>query len=288
MPDPDDGAPSLATYLEQWQPGPIVTHDHITEAPVLALTAVLDLPDGPTTTLPPLWHWLYFLEWPAQSALGADGHPVSGTFMPPIPRRTRMFAGGRLQQHHALRIGSEATRTSSLVRVDVKNGSSGELAFVTVRSEYADGDRICVVEEQDFVYRCGAPARPKPPTETAPPQRHPTDWHAPLVLDETVLFRFSALTANSHRIHYDSTYATQVEGHEALVVHGPLLVLAMAELARHRSDRQVESIAYRLKRPVYLGHSVEVSGIVTGDTADLTIDTPVAAQHAAATIHFRA
>lgn len=206
--------------------------------------------------------------------------------MPPIPQRTRMFGRGRFRQHQPLGIGAEVTRTSKLQRVQVKNGSSGELAFVAVRSEFAQDGQVCVVEEQDFVYRSGAPSRGRPPAQAAAPAQPPAGWRRSLTLDEAILFRFSALTANAHRIHYDDAYATQVEGHPGLVVQGPLLVLAMAELARQRTDRPVESIEYRLKRPVYLGHDIDETGTLDGDTAEMTIDSPVATRHAVATIGF--
>jgi 3-methylfumaryl-CoA hydratase len=184
-------------------------------------------PLGSGDPLPPLWHWLTLLDHPAQSEIGADGHPAGGPFLPPIPGRRRMLAGGRLRQTAPILIGAELSSRSSVAGVSVKSGRSGELAFVTVRHELAVGGTAAGVEEQDVVYRSepegGAP-RAIPPAETGVPGPA-GEWRMELATGPVLLFRFSALTYNGHRIHYDRPYATQVEGYPDLVVHGPLLAL---------------------------------------------------------------
>lgn len=276
MPDMDPVADGgLAQYVRDWRPAPVTTTDLIGPAPAAALAAVLDdpvAPPGDGDALPPLWHWLYFLDWAAQRDLGADGHPRHGAFLPPLPTRRRMFAGGRLQVSAPLLVGAPAQRRSSLVSAQVKQGRSGELLFTTVRHEISRHGIPCLVEEQDLVYRSGdAPASPGGaavasgadggPRSTAP-------WQAELRPDPVLLFRFSALTANAHRIHYDDRYTRDVEHYPGLVVHGPLLVLAMLQLVReHRPDRTVDVLDYRLRRPVFAGDPILVTGTPDGDGA---------------------
>lgn len=255
----------LAQYLDSWQPEEITDHDELSPAPMAALSAVLDQPVTATVgdELPPLWHWLYFLDWPAQQTLGADGHPLDGHFLPPLPDRRRMIAGGRLEIQSPLRLGVPATRTSALEQVSIKQGRTGEMVFVTVRSTISQSSRICFVEEQDFVYRSGEDERRKrlleintgqPPTSAAP-------WQLGLRPDPTLLFRFSALTANAHRIHYDTPYVREVEGYPDLVVHGPLLALLMLELIRRNAPgRQLRTASYRLRSPVFAGEHVLALG----------------------------
>lgn len=201
----------LQTHLREWRPEPLVETDALTAEPSRALAAVLEA-DAPGDVLPPLWHWVHFLQWPGHSELGADGHPTDGRFLPPIPDRRRMFAGGRLTVTAPLRLGVPAERTSSLGGVVVKQGRSGEMAFVTVRQEYRQDGELRVVEEQDYVYRSGESSAKDPdaarPTET-PSSDAP--WQRAFTGDPVRLFRFSALTANAHRIHYDAPYAREVE-----------------------------------------------------------------------------
>jgi 3-methylfumaryl-CoA hydratase len=263
----------LGRYLELWRPEAVTDHDVLTEGPVAALAAVLDQPT-PEDTLPPLWHWLHFLEWPAQRQLGADGHPTDGVFLPPIPDRRRMFAGGRFSQHHPLTIGHPATRTRTVTNVVVKHGSSGEMAFVTVRSEISQDGQLCVTDEQDLVYRGGddsARGALLPIDTEVVPVTDPA-WQLALTPDPALLFRFSALTANAHRIHYDAPYVTDVEHYPGLVVHGPLLVLLMLEVVR-RQDRQVATITYRLRRPVFAGEHLLAIGRQSGEGIAVRIAT---------------
>lgn len=256
--------PRLDQHLRDWRPGPLVETDPMAPDPARALAAVLETPpelfDG--TQLPPLWHWIHFLSWPRHGELGADGHPEHGHFLPPIPDRRRMFAGGRVHIDRPLQLGAPAERSSELADVRIKEGRSGEMAFVTVRSRYSQDGSVRFTEEQDYVYRSGESATKSPAAER--PQQLPTSdlpWQRPFTGDPVRLFRFSALTANSHRIHYDVPYAREVEAYPDLVVHGPILTMLMTELARRElPDRAISAVRYRLRRPVFAGDPVLTTG----------------------------
>jgi 3-methylfumaryl-CoA hydratase len=211
------------------------------------LAGVLDI-DVPDTELPPLWHWVYLLDRRPQRDLGPDGHPTSGIPAPPGPGRRRMFAGGRVRTHRQLVLGKEATRESWVASTREKSGRTGPLLFVTVRHEISQDGEVAVVDEQDIVYRT--------PDSTLPPGRRPSEAvaarepHLVMDVDAALLFRFSALTYNAHRIHYDREYCRQ-EGYDDLVVHGPLQALTMAELFRRSGVSLVgREYSYRLVAPM--------------------------------------
>ena len=241
--------------------------DTVTAAPVRALAATLDLADEPVpvgTPLPPLWHWLYFLPAPRQSALGPDGHAARGGFLPPVTLPRRMWAGGRFAFHAPLRVGDTVVRTSTIESVTSKAGRTGALVFVTVRHEVrAHGaDEAAVVEHHDIVYR-GAPDGAALDTSGPPPTAAPTGapWRRRIVPDDVLLFRYSALTFNGHRIHYDRRYVTEVEGYPGLVVHGPLLATLLLDLLRReRPDAPVATFAFRAVRPTFDLHPLHVNG----------------------------
>jgi 3-methylfumaryl-CoA hydratase len=262
MPEPDvipaGAAPTLAGALRDWRPGTAQLSRRVDPWPAAAFADLIGaVPPrlNPGDPLPPLWHWFYLLDHPAQAEIGADGHPVGGPFLPPIPGRRRMFAGGRLQLDAPIGVGAELVSRSAVADVSVKSGRSGDLAFVTVRHELAADGVPVGTEEQDIVYRsepAGTPPRavPRPATDVPEPTG---EWRSELATDPVLLFRFSALTYNGHRIHYDRPYATQAEGYPDLVVHGPLLALLALELPRILSPEQrVRSFAYRLVRPAFL------------------------------------
>jgi 3-methylfumaryl-CoA hydratase len=207
--------------------------DRVTPTPVAALAATLDRDDPAPRTgdpLPPLWHWLYFLPIHRASELGPDGHASRGGFLPPVPLPRRMFGGGRYRFERPLRIGDTITRRSRVVDVAVKDGRTGPLVFVLVRHEISNGDGLALVEEHDIVYRDKAR-----PSATAPPARYASEeptWRQEIRVDDITLFRYSALTFNGHRIHYDRRYATDVEDYPGLVVHGPFIATMLLELLR--------------------------------------------------------
>ena len=270
-------AGALAQALDGWAPGAVQHSRRVDPWPAAAFAALLDTAPpalGPGDPLPPLWHWFTLLEHPAQAELGADGHPAEGHFLPPIPHRRRMFAGGRYRQDRPIPIGAELACRSSLAEVAVKRGRSGELAFVTVRHELSVTGRPVGVEEQDIVYRSQPDGAPRTQTGAAPPTAAPTSphWRLTLPADPVRLFRFSALTFNGHRIHYDHPYATAVEGYPGLVVHGPLLALLALELPRrHAPTETVTEFAYRLVRPAFAGVVIEATAHRTGAGLDLAV-----------------
>ncbi|MGW1208855.1 hypothetical protein ACWD5F_04355 [Streptomyces sp. NPDC002499] len=291
QPVPVSGAAPLSSYVESWTPGPVTDEDPLPVGPVAALSAVLDLPDAVAKAgdpLPPLWHWLYFLSWPAQGGLGPDGHPLDGHFLPPVPHRQRMWAGGRCEIREPLRLGEPAERVRSLGALTAKQGRTGELLFVTERREFRQRGRLCVVEEQDSVYRSGRSAGQHPGVLdqlTLPDTDSP--WQLPAHPDPALLFRFSALTANAHRIHYDAPYCRDEEGYPGLVVHGPLLALLMLELPRRRApDRRVRSLSYRLHKPVFGGEHLAACGTPAGEGAELWAATHREGRHATAQVTF--
>jgi 3-methylfumaryl-CoA hydratase len=234
-------------------------------AAAAALHALLGSGPGPRDIVPPLWHWLYFLEWLPPALLAADGHPLGGGAAPPLTDRRRMFAGGRIRINAPLLFGEPAERTSTLSNTEIKHGRTGEMLLVTVRTEVVQRQRICVVEEQDLIYRSGPPTAGSQPMSASQPPATPTaDRSVPrrtrFQADPVTLFRFSALTANCHRIHYDLPYAQNVEGYPGLVVHGPLLALAMAEQLRtHPSGRAVSSMRYRFRQPLFGGERASIT-----------------------------
>ena len=243
--------------------------DLITAAPLNAWAATLDRDDPealPGSDVPPLAHWLFFLPLARQSQIGPDGHALRGGFLPPVPLPRRMWAGGRLTFHHALHVGDEVTRTSHIVSVDAKSGRSGALAFVTVRHELTDARGLAITEEHDIVYR----EAPRPGAAAPEPQAAPRDeaFARRIVPDPVLLFRFSALTFNGHRIHYDRSYVTEVEGYPGLIVHGPLIAtLLMDLLRRERPQARVQRFTFTARSPLFDLHAFEVCGRADGDRA---------------------
>lgn len=207
--------------------------------------------DVPEDTLPPLWHWTHLLERRPHADLGPDGHPTFGIPAPPGPGRKRMFAGGRVTTYGELVFGRPATRTTRVSATREKQGRTGPLTFVTVRHDYAQDGRTLIVDENDIVYRSAGsqlPATSAPaPARTAAVVREP---NLTLTVDEALLFRFSALTYNAHRIHYDHHWV-RLEGYDDLVVHGPLQALMMGELVRRFGAGLVgRTFSYRLVSPM--------------------------------------
>jgi len=250
-----------------------------------ALHATLDSKDAPPLggdPLPPCWHWSYFLDSAPSRELGPDGHPARGGFLPPVPLPRRMWAGSRLEFFAALRIGAPARRVSSVVDVREKSGRSGRLCFVTVRHETFAGETadaaLAIREEQDIVYREPARTASAAAIQTAPAR---AQWMRAWVLDAPRLFRYSALTFNSHRIHYDRDYATQVEGYPGLVVHGPLLATLMLEVVREqRAARQLRTFEFRALAPLFDdGGSVRACAIENDETVSVWVADDANALH---------
>lgn len=249
--------------------------DEVTRAPIAALSATLDheaVAHGALDRLPPLWHWLYFLPHHRISEIGADGHPTRGGFLPPVTLPRRMWAGGRLQFHHPLQAGDRISRLSRIVDVSQKEGKSGPLVFVLVRHEISNQSGVAVTEEHDIVYR----GHPLPQAPEPSPQGAPTNhsWSREITPSVVMLFRYSALTFNGHRIHYDRPYATETEGYPGLVVHGPLLAtLLMDLLLSNNPGATVSQFSFRAVRPVFDIASFHVCGRLEDDgkTASLWV-----------------
>ena len=242
--------------------------DVVTATPYAALSATLDrTPERPPpgTPLPALWHWLYFLPLYRQSEVGPDGHAKRGGFLPPIPLPRRMWAGSQLQFLEPLRIGDAITRTSTIEDVTEKSGRSGALVFVRVRHEIRRRDEApaALVEFHDIVYReAPKPGEVAPPPKPAPAQHA---WERRWVPDDVLLFRYSALTFNSHRIHYDRRYVTTVEGYPGLIVHGPLIATLLLDLLRRElADAVVRRFDFKAVSPLFDLHPFEVCGRVDG------------------------
>jgi len=227
--------------------------DSIAAGRAQAMQATLDdgeAPLHPGDALPPLWHWAYFWSLTPTANLGPDGHAARGGFLPPIELPRRMWAGSRVEFPRALEVGSDVTRHSTITSVEEKSGRSGRLAFVTVEHVIADDAGPCIVEEHDIVYReAGEKGAPLPAGESPPEE---SAWRQEVVPSPVLLFRYSALTFNGHRIHYDQPYTTQEEGYPGLIVHGPLLAtLMIGQLRRHLPQARATRFSFRAKRPVF-------------------------------------
>ena len=238
--------------LTDWIGRTNAVEDHIHAFPATALAATLDHDRAPFTNgdpLPPLWHWLYFLPIFKMSDTNYDGHAALGGFLPPVELPRRMWAGSRLTFHQGLQIGAQATKHSEILDVRQRTGRSGALVFVTVGHRLTQAGTCVLEEEHDIVYRA-------PPTEGQPT---PTPRPAPkaafgrkLTPSPVLLFRYSALTFNGHRIHYDQPFCTGSEGYEGLVVHGPLLATLMLDLLhREYPSAHVSRFEFRALAPVF-------------------------------------
>ncbi|WP_169913331.1 FAS1-like dehydratase domain-containing protein [Pseudomonas chlororaphis] len=206
--------------------------------------------------LPPLWQWCFFQEPLAESALGGDGHPARGGFLPPAANRNRMWAGGRLEFFEPLRAGFDAHCLSTISHVEEKTGRTGALLFVTVRHEYSQDGRLAIREEQDIVYR-----EPSPPKQGSGEPLLQGDWREAVEPSPTLLFRYSAVTFNGHRIHYDFPYVTETEGYPGLVVHGPLIAtLSLRAFCRAHPGARLRRFSYRGLRPLIAPQPFEVGG----------------------------
>ena len=245
----------------------------MTRWPALALHASLGLPgEPPLSTLPLPWHWLYFLEAPEREQQGRDGHPQPGGFFPPVQQPRRMFVGGRSQLQRPLRFDQPAQLTESIRRCEPRQGRSGSMTLLTVAYDYVQSGRSCLVEERDFMYlpdRSGAAVTQRPLDRVAVPA---AELSLDLATDPVLLFKFSALTFNGHRIHYDRDYARDVEGYPATVVHGPLTALALAWLAA--GSTPLKEFIFRAQAPLFCGDLLRLRGHPEGDKLCLTAYRP--------------
>lgn len=251
-----------------------VRHDTIPEVAIRGLAATLDLDArevAPGGRLPPLWHWMLFQDWVPASALGPDGHPRRGGFLPPVhdlPRR--MWAGGRVSFAGELFAGEAIERRSTILKVEEKTGGSGRLVFVTVRHVIAGPRGEAIAEEQDIVYRGtqGAAVKAAPSGDPLPAAAMTRAVRG----DPVTLFRYSALTGNGHRIHYDLDYVTKEEGYPGLVVHGPLMATWLADLARRLAPgARLARFAFRGRRPAFHFDTLTLAGWRESEGARLEV-----------------
>lgn len=229
-----------------------IRRDVITTWPVQGMSAAFDLPDPNLSIgaeLPLGWHWLYFLEAKRASELGPDGHPKRGGFLPPIPLPRRMWAGGRIDFKRALRLGEAVRKESEILSVEPKSGRTGDMVFVVVRHTVYGSDEIAVVEEQDIVYR--EAAKPGAAQAIGKPATIAPKWQQHVMADSTLLFRFSALTFNGHKIHYDLPYATGTEYYSNLVVHGPMQAMLLLGLCSCSVESRISKFNYRGVAPLF-------------------------------------
>jgi itaconyl-CoA hydratase/mesaconyl-C4 CoA hydratase len=216
---------------------------------------------GDGEALPHLWHWAFFQDPVSENLTGPDGHTVPGQFIPPVEGCNRMWAGGRLDFHSPLLVGQVAERHSEIKNVVVKQGKSGSLVFVTVRHQYWQNDSLCVDEEQDIVYR--APSTPRSTALGAIPE---LQWQESIEPSRVMLFRYSAVTFNSHRIHYDYPYVTEIEGYQNLVVHGPLIAtLLLHGFIRNNPELRPKRFEFRGVRPLIQGTEFTMGGYLSTD-----------------------
>ena len=254
--------------LNEWLGRQESHNDQLTLFPANALAAALDhdqrFAEG--DALPALWHWLYFLSYAKQSELGSDGHAHRGGFLPPVSLPRRMWAGGDLRWHRPLQLGTKVRRLSSIQSIEQKQGKSGELVFVKVLHEISDAAGVAMQEVHDIVYRghslpgnLGKSSSDSQPLE-------PSEFSRSLVPDSVLLFRYSALTFNGHRIHYDRRYTMEDEGYAGLIVHGPLVATLLAELLReHRPDAKWLSFRFKALLPMIEGEPLKLCGKASGE-----------------------
>ena len=240
--------------------------DYVTIPSVYRLSATLDRNDPMPKFGDPLpigWHQLLFPRIVRHSGVGADGHPARGDFLPPVPLPRRMFAGKRNTFHAPLQIGDEVRRESTIQSVTPKVGRTGQMVFVTVKTEIFSPRGLAITEEQDIVYR----EEPDPNAPPPPPQKAPGEavWVNRVTPDSVMLFRYSALTFNGHRIHYDHPYVTQVEKYPDLVMNGGLTTMLVTELARTNAKSPLKTMASRNVRPLFVNREITLGGEPSSD-----------------------
>lgn len=245
--------------LSAWVGRTEESRDQISHNLVKRIAATLgEHPPNLGDALPHLWHWAFFQEPLTAPGLGEDGHPARGGFLPPAENRNRMWAGSRLTFNHPLRVSAQVNRVSTILKVEEKQGSTGSLMFVTLRHEFFQEGECAIIDEQDIVYRA-----PSPPKLGMTDQLPHGQWCEPIQPNATLLFRYSAVTFNGHRIHYDLPYATQCEGYSGLVVHGPLIAtLNLRAFVKANPQTNIKQFNFRGVRPLISPTTFEVGGLI--------------------------
>jgi 3-methylfumaryl-CoA hydratase len=258
--------------FDSWIGRTRTAHDVITAFPVNALSATLDRDDPVAVArapIPPLWHWLYFLAIFRPGDMRRDGHLQGGDFMPPIPLPRRVWAGSRFTWNpdNPLRVGDRATRISRIDSITRKEGKSGELVFVKLIHEFHNESGLAFTNDHFSAFR----GEPKDEAKAQPAvAEQSSEWHRELVPDTPLLFRYSALMFNSHRIHYDAPYAVQEEKYPAILVQGPLLATLLMDLLRRNvPDARVRSLDFKAVRSAFVGRPLHLRGQPEGDKVRL-------------------
>jgi 3-methylfumaryl-CoA hydratase len=258
--------------LRQWVGRSMEREEVVAPAPIEGLAALLDYPGAPWPAgqAPPLGHWLAFLSRAPQSQLGDDGHARLGPFLPPIPLPRRMWAGSRVEFLKPLRLMAPLCQKTTIADVALKHGGSGAFIRLTLCFELYDGADLAVREHQDLIYRPSAGPAREAPAVSPPPPPLASDYQRAVSPDPTLLFRFSALTFNAHRIHYDRDFAREVEGYPGLVVHGPLQAMLLLDLyQRQHPNASIARFTCRALRPLFEGAAFTLKGRETEDGAAL-------------------
>ena len=258
--------------LKEWIGNKESDVDYVTVPAVHRLAATLDRDDPMPKMGDPLpvgWHQILFPRVVRQSQIGADGHPERGDFLPPVPLPRRMFAGKRTTFHADLRVGDAVRRESVIMEVNIKQGRTGKMVFVTVKTDITSPRGLAITEEQDLVYReATSGGTPSQPPQPAPGR---AVWSRAVTPDPVMLFRYSALTFNGHRIHYDLPYVTKVEGYPGLVMNGGLTTLLAFELARTHGSTPIRYISSRNVRALFVNQQITLGGEPSLDNKTATL-----------------
>lgn len=262
----ETAAPVEDVDVSAWVGKSEVATDTAARSSIRGLHALLDHPAGSEGDRHlPLSHWLHFHPTERQSRLGEDGHPALGGFLPPVPLPRRMWAGSRIEFRSAVRTGQDLRRTSTIDSIEFKQGKSGRLCFVVLRHDVFADEILALTEHQSLVYREAATASPPPSAAVAQPAFEEWDWVRSCLPTEVMLFRYSALTFNAHRIHYDLPYATGTEGYPGLVVQGPLVAtLLLDAFARHDPGQEVIRFEFAAKGPLFANQPIQLCGRSAG------------------------
>ncbi len=255
----------MSTKFQDWIGRQESEFDTIAAAPMAGLSATLDRKDEKPqkgTVLPPLWHWVYFVQMARLSCIGADGHRKRGEFLPPVSQPRRMWAGGEFEFSQPLHVGDHVERRSTIENISEKTGRTGSLVFVQLKHDFfINNDQIpAMVEKHDIVYQQAPQVDQPAPPPTIAPTGH--QWEKRIEPTEVLLFRYSALTCNGHRIHYDRTYATEVEGYPGLIVHGPLIATMLLDaLHQELGQKDLHRFRFRAIRPTFDTNPFYVCGL---------------------------
>ena len=259
-------SPEYASWINKKE----IFFDQLTEVNINRLHYTLNLSSNPTSMGEPVFPMaLLILGEPSvrPDELGDDGHPARGGFMPPVPLKRRMFAGGDYEFFQPLNVGDKVYVSWKITDITRKTGSSGELVFVDILREFKVKQQLCATENRHIVYTDS-----KPKTGQTDEAEIPGEWIEKIKTNAVQLFRYSALTFNGHRIHYDRTYATEVEGYPGLVVHGPLIATMLSLFAERQSGRKLRKFSFRVKRPIFDLDGFTLTGSFSGkDSAELRV-----------------